>query len=184
MFGRARGTSAQLALMDALMFFTAAMVISAVLSGYVGRGPAAAGPVAGSSDAEDILRVFLRASLGTKVTIGWPHEVILSGAESVGECLASEASALCAGCPSAAFGELNACLLSAAKNLTGPRFCPYILVFESERNSTSPCIALPEVPTADKNLLAGSALLPAIDGLEFVVVLVLYPAASLELVPV
>lgn len=172
-------------MMDALVFFTAAMAVSAVLFSYVGSedGVGHAKNGAGSY-ADEVLSAFLRASLGSRVVIGQPYDCVLDGSEGIAECLVVEARLLDAGGPLAAFEELNGCLLSVLENLCGGHHSPHLLIFDAGGSSQEPVLAMPSLPGERDSLLAGNTLLPGDDNGQYVAVLVLDPALSAEVVQV
>lgn len=89
MFGRnsERDTSAQLALMDAMVFFAVSTIICATLASYVVREgeEEAEGPTV-LAGADGLLAVYLQASLGRSFILG-ADGLELTGREQIGEIL-------------------------------------------------------------------------------------------------
>ena len=120
MSGRfAKRDDGQLALLDAMVFFSAALVVSATLLSYhVGSSDGTdAEP---SLDAEDALRVFLRASVGSQVELGMEDPVLIRPGDQAGECLLVELRGISEGIPVGTFDPLNRLLSSMLSNITTP----------------------------------------------------------------
>ncbi len=180
---KVRDDCGQLAVMDALVFFSTAMVISTVLLSYIGppeRG--GSGSYDCPTDPGEVLEAFLKASLGKEVRIGTPYDVLLSSGEAVGECIFVEAHLLAEGASKDAFRQLNELLLVALTNITGVHSGPHLLVVAASGDSGSPLLAIPDVPANGTDMVAANSVLPGEGGERFLAVLVLCPAAPSEVV--
>jgi hypothetical protein len=174
----------QLALMDSMVFFAAALAISGVLVSYARPLVEPRTDLQGDADPAGILRVLLRTSIGRPVSIDLHGSYRLDGTEVVATCIAVEVSALSSGASQMPFSSLNAIILEMMNSLCDPVFEPVLTVYDLGEGSPDPVLKLPNVEVDSKNRYASSTDIPGDDGNPFKVVLILYPAALSELVQV
>lgn len=181
---RRHDASGQLALLDAIVFFIIASVISSTTVSYVGAGMREA--VAGdcgtpASSPEEMLGVLLDASLGVQVAVLFEPPVQLSGYESIAECLSAESAGLIAGYPAAAFVALNAAIAGVMYALAGPFYNAYLVVQDISSQQPEILFALPHQPYVSETQYAGSTSIPGHGGALLLVVLVLQPSSDLRI---
>ena len=172
MYGKSRTRdTGQLAVLDAVVFFSSALVISSLLL-YYGLGQGS--PVIIEKIAEDpseILAVYLRASLGTTVLLPGNPEVVVRETDTVGDCLLAEASSLSRGDEPIRFSLLNSILCGALDSVCGLCVNPHLLVENVSDGAI--VIALPDLPGEATDARAASMELEA-DGNIFLFELVLF----------
>lgn len=102
------GDAGQLALMDAVVFFIAAIAVSGVLASFVETSPRSEGASSCGVDVDDSLSVILHSSLGSDidVLVGGDN-VTLSRSDAIVDCLLLEAHAIAEGDDVADFVRLN-----------------------------------------------------------------------------
>lgn len=187
MCGRMRGDRrGQLALMDAVVFFSIAMLVSGIIvihSGTVLRGEAIISDDA-STRTEEMLHVLLASSIGERMSIALVPELTIAGHETISECLSAELYALTCGADTTAFARLNEAVASAIRAMCGPAMSACLLVLGPDGSSESVLLAIPRLCEPDMLAYSSSFGLPCAGGLLFTVCLVLEPAAFPELVQV
>lgn len=175
------GCEAQLAVMDAVVFFVAATAISTMVLSYAspdndhrldGHG--------GDVDPAEVLNVFLMTSLGERLTLEIGRPVVVDGSEDVASCLALEVSALKAGREPGVFAGMNSVLEGMLVSLCNPVFEPHLIVFERADAGWSVLFALLGVTDRTWEAYASSAGLMTDDETECLVELVLTPSSSSE----
>lgn len=170
----------QLALLDAMVFFAIALVISSSLLGL-------SRDRSGESDdrwqmpfVESALKAFLGASLGERVILALDGGVVLEPWERVGGCLMAELHSIRDGLPESEFGPLNAVLLSTLDGIVPGPFTYSLLAYEPS-SSPEPLLCLSkEGCTATGDRYASSVPMSDQDGAELLLVLELGPAALPE----
>lgn len=185
---RRRDWTGQLALLDAIVFFTIAMVIMLILSSYSGEYLVSAAhhdttSVAGQ-DPGEILRVVLSASISKTVSIPVVDEGQLRPSVTVAECLATELELLEMGIDPGAFGELNAVLRDVVYSLLVPGLEACLLAYGTCADSSVLLLSIGELPEGSERRDSSHALLPSSDSSGFLVCLVLSPSALPELLQV
>jgi hypothetical protein len=150
---------AQLAVMDAMIFFAVAgLVSSALLANSLG-GPAAPGLEQADSlraRAADMLRAFLDASLGREA-------VVLSGGSEV---------------VVPASTDMNDALSAVLHALSGPHVTAYACVYDMD--APTAVLALPSPPPDSPNVYGSSCVLGEELGAVHSIVLLLDPSPPLE----
>ena len=186
MCGRLDGqTSGQLAVMDAIVFFVAAMTVSSVLLSYARPpGDRSLEDFDGDADPAEVLGVFLEASIGERLTLQFEEHVTVDASEDVAHCLAVEVAALRSGVARAAFADLNSVLERMLRSICNPSFEPCLMIVELGNGAGNVVLALLDPPGAAENVYASSAELRVDDGDPCLVELVLGPATPPELVDV
>lgn len=168
----------QLALMDAMVFFSIAVVTSSVVLSYDEvRTDDLAG--ADSIDPENILRVFLRACVGVDTTLYDGTEV--DGKECAADCLMAEAMRIVDGVDPGLFTELNGALLASLERVVAAGFAPHLSVVSHVGGTL---IDIGRATAGVEDLLAASEEFPDVGGSRCLVVLVLVPSLGLEHVDV
>lgn len=185
MSGRfALDSGGQLALMDAIVFFIAAMVISGMLlSSAKERADDAFAPQ-GDTSASEILCVFLRASVGERVLVDLEGGVYVDERADVAGCLAVEIASLEEGAEPSAFARLNEVIYSILKSVCNPLFDPHLVVVDVGSECERPILALPDAAARGENTYASSIELQVSGDIACMLQLTLCPAASPELVQV
>lgn len=183
MSGRSRkDRRGQLALMDSMVFFAAALAICGVLVSYARPLDGPRTDPQGDADPAEILRVLLRASIGRPVSIDLEGSHRLDGTEDVATCIAVEVHALSSGANLKVFSSLNAIILEMMISLCNPAFEPFLIVYDLDDGLPSPVLKLPYEEADSENLFASSTEIPGDGGNPYKVILILSPAALLELV--
>lgn len=174
----------QLALMDALVFFTVAMLISSILlsRAYLDRRDETDTLWCDVSyDASTLLGVVLRASIGECVTLNVSgRQVTVSPTAAIGECVAMEATALLSGDEPRVFDEVNGMILEIVKDVAGPFVVPHLWVLRSEDGSWDALMRIEDRPPAADACQAASFDLPVGHIGRCRVTLVLEPSLLLE----
>ncbi|MCU0858975.1 MAG: hypothetical protein MUE55_00055 [Thermoplasmata archaeon] len=179
MYGdRAPDDRAQLALMDAMVFFAIALVTSSIVLSYTDDRPSdLMGAVDGAVDPGDVLRVFLRASVGTDIEL-WDG-LTVSARESVADCLYAEVAYLTGGANPGSFAGMNEVLLDVLENISPVGTTCHLSVVDAA-GSGEPLLTIERAPAIGGVLLSASQEFPAVMGSECLAVLVLAPALCLE----
>ena len=170
----------QLALMDALVFLTVALVVSSMMLEQVG-GPTEEGSFFGNDFpymTNEVLTVVMRASLGEQVTVELWQRFVLPAETSFGEVLLLEAMAVLEGGDEAAFEEVETLLLGVLDSLLGPSLRGHLLVVVCEDVETT-VVAIEHRPLESMQVSAASQVLSDNDT-RLVVRLLVEPALLLE----
>ncbi len=172
--------------MDAMVFFSIAMMVSCVILAQAVENSAGVPTTSqeGALDVANMLDVFLRASLGREVIIGTSPEIRIRGIETVAECLRAELDGLVMGAAPEAFSSLNDAFAGILEALSGPGMRPSLLAVLPSSSSQDPLLAVPEHRRDTRLAVSSSIELPCTGGLLVTVLLVLEPAALPELVDV
>ena len=175
---------AQVALLDAMVFFAIALLICAVQLSVLEREARQLGwpeMMAGRSDPSCVLPVLLAASIGADTYVHADIPLIVLAHAPVSDCLAAEALSLLKGLGIAAFEELNEIILGIVSNLTHPLLSPHIVLHQ---HTESGHVVLSRIegapPRTGCDLAAASCELPGIDSETVTVSLILEPALILE----
>ncbi len=109
----------QLAALDAMVFFAAALVVSCLILSYdtdssVGGG----GGIC--IDPDEALSVFLDASVGSEVALQIGDPIVIRPVDQAGECLLVELQALSEGLQASAFDPLNEILCGILADICEP----------------------------------------------------------------
>lgn len=183
MFGiRKTAELGQLALMDALVFFLVATVISSVVLFY--SGPANEPPIAehgqGRSDPDEVLKTVLHASIGDEIVVAVESQRHISKSTEIGQCLLIESGMLIEGAPVSAFGSLNAAVQSILEEVCSPFYEPRMTISELSDAGASQLISIPSETITCENQFGSSVELSLSDGTILLIQLVLAPAALAE----
>ncbi len=182
MSGRLRKDhSGQLALMDSMVFFAAALVVCGVLVSYARPTVEPEESSQGDADPAEILRVLLRASIGCPVSIDLEGCHRLDGTEDVAICIAVEVRALSSGASLRVFSSLNALIIEMMISLCNPVFEPFLAIYELDDGSPNPVLMLPCEEAASECRYASSTEIPGDGGNSYKAILVLSPASLPEL---
>jgi hypothetical protein len=173
---------AQLAVMDAMIFFAVAgLVSSALLASSLG-GPAAPGLEQADSlraRAADMLRAFLDASLGREaVVLSGGSEVVVPASTKVSDCIVAELAALENAADKGAFADMNDALSAVLHALSGPHVTAYACVYDMD--APTAVLALPSPPPDSPNVYGSSCVLGEELGAVHSIVLLLDPSPPLE----
>lgn len=184
MSGPLRKTRAgQLALMDAIVFFSVAILISSIILSQTYqeyRAEVEAQEFDAAYDVSSFLEVLLRGSIGEGLSLNVTGHMAISSATTIIECLAMEASALFLGESLDAFQAMNGLILIIAERMAGQQVVPHVWVLRSLNDSWVPIVEIEESPPLSENRRAAFFDLPA-DGVERCrITLVLEPALLSE----
>jgi len=166
--------------MDALVFFSVAMLVSAAMLAHVPSPSGEAMSPSGNPPVcvDEMLEAILATSIGQVPGVGGGFE--LTGREPVSECLSAELYALASGIDVLEFACLNDAVGDIMGSVCGQAFCPHLIVIHPSGSSDEPCLAVPGPCGPCRIAYASSAELPCEDGLLYTVTLILPPAAPSE----
>jgi hypothetical protein len=176
----------QLALLDAMVFFTIAMLVTNVCFSYFGQtgasGPGS--PSTGRCDPGMILGVFLEASLGRSIVIPSSPEAELDAKDQVSDCLLVEMECIENGGDSLVFASLNQLFLGILLEICPPGVSP-LLVSYSAANLINQLVLIVSDPTwttyEGMDVRAASVTMSSSEQHVYLVVLKLAPATLPEL---
>lgn len=181
---RSREHGGQLALLDALVFFAAAILLSSiVLSFSLGSSSTSAG-MDSRVDASDVLTAFLHASVAESFEIVLDEPLKVTGSETFALCLSLEASTILAGGSAEPFEAMNEIVWEALLRLCPLGFSPCLVVTDKSGRLQDPLFVIPETSNGSEEVYAGSAWIPSASGEELLVVLKLAPAPLSEIASV
>ena len=176
----------QLALVDAMVFFAAMLLVSGMLAALCmpeSESPQKA--TAGSrGDPATVLRVFLGSSLGAPVFLDKPMAFMLDSRQEVAECLAVEVQAVESGIAVSCFRSLNDMLLSILVTLCGLSLEPSLEVVRMTDFQPETLIEFGHELPKSQNIYASSTELPGSGDHVHLVKLELAPALLPEHVDV
>lgn len=182
MFGeRSRHDQGQLALLDATIFFAAAILLSSILMSFPPASSDGDPSRSPRVDANEVLVAFLHASISVRFEIVLDEPLAVTGAESFALCLSLEASVILSGGSAEPFQALNDIVREALLKLSPSGFAPSIIVTDKNRGLDDPLLAIPGAVERSNEIYAGSAWIPSSTGDELLVVLMLAPAFPAEL---
>ena len=175
---------AQIALLDAMVFFAIAMLMCAVqLSALEKDVRQLSWPeiMTGRSDPGCVLPVLLAASIGAETYVHADAPLLVPAHTPVSDCLAAEAISLLNGLGIEAFEGLNGIVLDIVSNLTHPLLTPHVLLHHHTKDGH---VLLARIeggpPRTGCDIAAASCELPGIDSETVTVSLMLEPALILE----
>lgn len=177
----------QLAVMDAIVFFTVAMLICSlqlaqlrgeVVSDDIGIGRDA------RSDPSTLLMTILRTSIGQMIMIELDTPLTVSSETAIADCLASEAVALTRGHGTAAFEELNRRVLAIVSNASAPVALPHIVMAALSDGEYDTMLVLEHAPIVSENCFAATQRILSDPSRDIVVTLVLEPTSLPEILGV
>ncbi len=176
MSGRKRADlQGQLATLDAIVFFSAAILVSSVLLSY-GLAPPQGAEIRPTKDPANVLDVFLRASVGVEVTLDLGERLVVGSNEQIGECLNIELRGLSEGMPIKAFLPLNQQFSDALQRLCGLALHPRLVVLDQ---TSEEVLAIGMDAGGDaRNAFASSTKMRDVDGSDYLVMLVISTCVS------
>ena len=168
----------QLALVDAVVFFTAMLLVSGILVAFCRTDSQAYSPVNNGSrnDPATVLQVFLKTSLGASVGLLHPTPVTLESRSEAAECLAVEVHAIGHGIPVSSFKPLNDLLLGVLETVCGPSQLPCLEVLRLADAQPEVVLRLGVEASEASSIRASSVELPGTGGADYFVTLELAPA--------
>ncbi len=172
----------QLALMDALVFFVGAILISSMLLSLPGKASTSTRTSDSSIETARLLDSVLSASIGANLTLELDRPVHISRQSLVRDCLAFEADFLVRGEDPDRFSQLNSIVVDMLRECAPSSMEPHLLFVY--RSYSEPLLALPHLPGEECTRIASSVGLALEGGFEILVVLVLCPSAPSELIHV
>lgn len=178
MHGRLREEHAgQLATLDAIVFFAAAILVSSTLLAYA-VPPTDAGVVELNIEPASMLEVLLGASIGEDIRLSVGGPALIRENDEIGECLMAEVHALREGVNPLAFADLDRAYSHAMDSICGPCISAQLVVLEKEDNYV--VLEVPDRVFEVRDAFASSIELVDVDGSRYIVELVLLPAAPPE----
>ena len=175
-----RHIGGQLALMDSMVFFAAALVMCSIIISYGRPSPPTDSDRRGDSDPAEILQVLLRASIGRSATIELGGSYHLDGSEDVASCIAVEVTALRLGVSETVFASLNEIIVEVVEAICNPVFEPILIVYDFADGHSSHVLRLPDKEPDSMDRCASSVAIPGNDGHDYLAVLVLDPTTLSE----
>ncbi len=180
MFGLHKDRGAQLALMDAMVFFAVALVISSVFVANIDRTADS-----GASDVEayvaSLLQSFVGASLCDSVALEVPAAISIGPGENVGDCLAAELHSLREGTDPEAFEPLNLVLARILDETVAKPYW-YTLSAYDQGDEMHKLLQIARTGEPSDEAYASSFAITDEDGSQLLIVLQLrLPAPALEI---
>lgn len=163
----------QLALLDAMVFFAIALLVSSMLAGMARDAPVAKSDRGEEAYAESALRAFLEASLGRTVLLELDGPVEIKPWEKVGDCLMAELHAIRDGRSPSDFEPLNAVLMDMLGSIVARPYRFTLSVFGPLAEGSEPLLALSNLNHTSSGdwVYASSASLGDQDGALLTIVL-------------
>lgn len=171
---RGADSGGQLATLDAIVFFSAAILVSSVLLSY-GLEATKGAEIRPTRDPANMLDVFLRASIGVDITLDLSERVVVRSNEQIGECLAIELRELVGGSPVESFLPLNQQLSNVLLRLCGHSLQHRLVVLDKSSHEVL-AIGM-DLDRGARNAFASSMELRD-DGMDYVVILVITTCVS------
>lgn len=182
MFGRSRSdTSAQLALLDAMVFFAGALLVTGMMfSQRATDSEAHEDGIAGVCDPADLLDALMKASVGEPMELATQRMTTLTGCEEISQVLSFELDELVSGTPAEVFAEFNGIIRGALLAACTPAMELHLVAFVDNGSFDRPLLAIPSPATSVSVAVSSSVTLPSHWGGQYIVVLVLDPASPSE----
>lgn len=153
----------QLALLDAIVFFSVAILISSLILSQ-SYAESLEGPQYSDScygcDASSVFEVLLRSSIGETIVVDGLRTFTIHSEATVCECLSMELSALISGEQEDAFESLNEVIIGIAEKAVGLSVIPHIHVMRLLDGSWSTVVAIERAEAVSDNRAAASFDLP------------------------
>lgn len=168
----------QLALMDALVFFAIAMLLSSALLVQVRSVVDRDAVIGGETDVDagNMLEVLMAASIGRSLSIPLEKEIVIARDEPVSECVRAELYALISGTDLEAFDGLNEAVADILDVLSGPSMRACLVASLLDGPSNEPLLVIPGPYRPTGLAYASSMDLPCADSVLCRVLLLLEPA--------
>jgi len=176
---RGRTRAGQLALMDAIVFFSVAVLISSIMLSRTYQEYTDEVEVQEFDAAYDVssfLEVLLRGSIGEGMILNVSGLITIRPTTTVSECLAMEASALLNGKSLETFQGMNDLILIIAGRMAGQQVVPHVWILHSLNDSWIPVVEIENRSPMSENRHAASFDLPADGADRCRVTVVLEPA--------
>ena len=173
-------TSGQLALMDAMVFFAASIVISSAILSQTFREDLSATDASVQEtlpDPASLLAILLRTSIGTELVLDFGKGFVVHPDTTVGEVLSVEVPALSSGVDEIVFSGLNREILSIAELASGPNVVPHLWIMECVEGAWMALTCIEENDPSGADTRAASFDMPSEGGSRCMVTLVLEPAS-------
>lgn len=165
----------QLATLDAIVFFSAAILVSSVLLSYDLSGTKDSG-VGPTQDPANLLDVFLRASIGKEIVLELGEHVTIRSDDQIGECMILEIGALSQGMPLTVFQPLNQEFSIALDRLCDTTF-RYRLVVQNADSEEVLQVGM-DVDRECGNIFASSMSMRDVRGADYLVILSIFAEGS------
>lgn len=176
------GDRAQLALLDAMVFFAVSMVICATVLSHAAPGADDPYHVAADPRPDECLAVYLESSLGQRLLLS-PLDLELTGRESFSETLSIVSALIVQGVPTVVFDPILTLGSALLAGLCAP-YSALLSVSLIDGDIQSTVIELGKRPVGYTDAHSASRNLGTCEGAPLVATLVLFPAFPPEGVPV
>ena len=165
-------------MLDALVFFTVAMLICSLQIAQLRRELDSARDMGNDErcDPSAVLSTLLRSSIGRAITIDAEAQLKIRCETTVAECLSFEAIALMDGFDTAAFEDLNGVIHALVCAVTAPVATPHIVMEARGDVARDTLLVLEARPPTAEDCYAASQGLAAVQNKEVYVTLSLEPA--------
>jgi hypothetical protein len=178
LYGRCAGQEGQLAVLDAMLFFSIAGLVASIVICH-GAGARLSGeevPWEQECGIEpgDILRAFLRASVGEVVVLDGAQPLEVHPHDSMAECLIAEVVSVLGG-SSLDFSPVHKVMLRALEGVVPAGWTPHLGVYSPDSREPVIRIEACEVPS-DGAVYGGSCDVAGPDGSPLLVSLLVGPA--------
>lgn len=179
----------QLALLDAMVFFAIAMLVTDVCFSYLVQTSTSGldRPGIERCDPGTILGVFLEASLGRSIVIPSSPEAELERGDQVSDCILVEMECIEGGGDPLVFASLNELFLGILLRICPPGMSPLLVSYCAARLIGEPVLIVsdPTWTTHERaDVRAASATMSSSEQHVYLVVLKLAPATLLELIDI
>jgi hypothetical protein len=165
----------QLATLDAIVFFSASILVSSVLLTY-GIEATETTETKPTRNPANLLEVFLMASIGVSMNLDLGERAVIRSNEQIGDCLSIELRGLSQGLPEEAFLPLNHQLSIVLQRLCGLSVVHRLVVLD---HTSEEVLAIGmDIDRSARNVFASSIDLGDIDGKGYLVMLVISTCVS------
>ncbi|MBU1157918.1 MAG: hypothetical protein KKE24_01100 [Candidatus Thermoplasmatota archaeon] len=177
-----RDSDAQLALLDALVFFTVILALCSSMVAYVEICETYRIDDYGvkAIDVSELLSVFLRTSIGASVEIASGIDIEMTGRESMADILMVVCDAKLSGVDEKFFAPIPSMILEALVGACPSNIEPHLVVLDLTVNPPSEILVLENAPCGETDTSAASQKMLDHEGRPFLLVLVLEPALGLH----
>jgi len=184
--GSRHDRSAQLALMDAMVFFLVAVMVSTVLLHYsaLGQESKVADHGQGNADPSAVLEALIHSSIGLDLTVYVDTPRHISPYVEVGQCLLLEAEGLLDGASADSFDPVNDAVRGILEGICSPVLEPYLSVWSITDSVPEVLVLIPEGESVSEQKYGASVELRNTGERMLLVQLLLCPSTLPELVDV
>ncbi len=169
---------AQLALLDAIVFFTVILALCSSMVAYVEIFETYRLDECGINavDASELLSVFLRTSIGASVQVASGTDIEMTGRESMADILMVICDAKLSGVDESFFAPLPSMILETLVLVSPSYIEPHLVILDLTSSPNSEMLVLENSPCREADTSAASQMMMDPEGRSFLLVLVLEPA--------